>query len=103
MMDYLQHDAFTQHLNTTFQIHTGETETIDAELTEVSERVHSPRQERFSIVFRVANDSPLGQGMRRLEHDQMGTFDLFLVPIGQDDRGTYYEAVFNRIPGQTNV
>jgi len=102
MMAYLQHDLFTRHLNTTFQIHTSETETIEAELTEVSEHVQSPRQERFAVVFRAANDPFLGQGVRRFEHDQMGTFDLFLVPIGQDDRGTYYEAVFNRIPKQTS-
>jgi hypothetical protein len=27
----------------------------------------------------------------------MGDFSLFLVPIGQDERGTDYEAVFNRL------
>jgi len=27
----------------------------------------------------------------------MGDFDLFLVPIGRDDTGTFYEAVFNRM------
>jgi hypothetical protein len=32
-----------------------------------------------------------------MEHDEMGQFDLFLVPIRQDDQGFYYEAVFNRI------
>jgi uncharacterized protein DUF6916 len=70
---------------------------VEAELTEVSELLLSPKQERFAIVFRTSNDTFLGQGQREIEHDQMGEFVLFLVPIGRDDEGTSYEAVFNRL------
>ncbi len=38
----------------------------------------------------------LGQGTFDLEHDQIGSFALFLVPIGPDAEGMRYEAVFNR-------
>jgi len=30
----------------------------------------------------------------------MGEFELFLVPVGRDDGGTFYEAVFNRLIDQ---
>ena len=30
-----------------------------------------------------------------LEHDQMGEFEIFLVPVSQSERGFRYEAVFN--------
>jgi hypothetical protein len=30
-----------------------------------------------------------------MEHEGMGNFDLFLVPISRDDKGSRYEAVFN--------
>ena len=93
----LTHEEFSKHLNTKFRIRISETETIDAELIEVSEHLVSPRQERFSIYFRTSNEVFLGQGMRRLEHDQMEVFDLFLVPMGQDEEGTTYESVFNRV------
>jgi hypothetical protein len=93
----LTHEEFSKHLNTKFRIYITETETIDAELAEVSELLVSPRQERFSIYFRTANETFLGQGMRRLEHDQMEDFDLFLVPMGRDEAGTTYESVFNRM------
>lgn len=93
----LQHEEFLKHLNTKFRICLSETEAVEAELTDVSERLMSPRQERFSLVFRTANEILIGQGQRTLEHDEMGNFDLFLVPIGRDDEGTYYEAVFNRL------
>jgi hypothetical protein len=32
-----------------------------------------------------------------VEHDRLGTFDLFLVPVGADETGVSYEAVFNRL------
>lgn len=93
----LTHEEFSKHLNTKFRVRISETETVDAELIEVSEQLLSPRQERFSILFRTSNEIFLGQGMRRLEHDQMEVFDLFLVPMGRDEAGTSYESVFNRI------
>jgi hypothetical protein len=93
----LTHEEFSKHLNTRFRVYISETETVDAELVDVSEHLVSPRQERFSILFRTSNEIFLGQGLRRLEHDQMEAFDLFLVPMARDDEGTSYEAVFNRI------
>ena len=93
----LQHEEFLKHLNTRFSIRLSETETVEAELTDVSERLMSPRQERFSLVFRTANEILIEQGQRTFDHDAMGNFSLFIVPIGRDDEGTYYEAVFNRL------
>ena len=55
------------------------------------------RQERFSIVFRGPREKPLQQGMYQLQHDQLGALELFLVPVGRDHEGLYYEAVFNRL------
>ena len=97
MNQRLEHEDFSKNLNSTFTIRLSESETIESELTEVSELLVSPRQERFSIVFRTANEFSLGQGMRALEHEVMGQFDLFLVPVGRDEGGAYYEAVFNRL------
>jgi len=92
-----QHAEFLKHLNTKFRIRLNESEAVEAELTAVSEHLLSPRQERFSVVFRAPNETFLGQGMRPFQHDEMGAFDLFIVPIERDDEGTYYEAVFNRL------
>ena len=93
----LEHEEFSKHLNTAFRIHLNETETVEAELIDVSEHLVSPTQERFSIIFRTSNETFLGQGLRQFDHDQMGSFDLFIVPIGRNDKGTSYEAVFNRL------
>jgi hypothetical protein len=37
----------------------------------------------------------LGQGVYPLDHEAMGAFELFLVPVGKNERGYQYEAVFN--------
>ncbi|MDX6402650.1 MAG: hypothetical protein QOH70_105 [Blastocatellia bacterium] len=93
----LTHEEFSRHLNTKFGIRLSEAQAFEAELTEVSEHMISPRQERFSIVFRTANEALINQGVHRFEHETMGPFDLFIVPIQRDETGTYYEAVFNRL------
>jgi hypothetical protein len=39
----------------------------------------------------------LDQGTRFFKHDQMGEFEIFIVPMRQDEQGFYYEAIFNRV------
>jgi hypothetical protein len=97
MGDLPQHEDFVPQLNTKFSVKVDETNAVDLFLTQVGELKTSARQEQFSIVFRGPQDVFLGQGIRQLEHDEMGDFSLFLVPISQDDNGFYYESVFNRL------
>lgn len=48
----------------------------------------------FSIVFRDPAGVVLPQRTYRLEHAELGTFDLFMVPIAKTPDGVRYEAVF---------
>ena len=70
---------------------------MDLELYEVllHERHAGPREQPFSVHFRGHRQSYLPQAIYRLEHERMGTMDIFLVPIGPDEKGMRYEAVFN--------
>lgn len=97
MAGTLEHETFSRYLNTTFRISVGESNTIEAELNTVSDLQLSPQQERFAIVFRGPREPLLDQGTYRFEHDEMGEFILFMVPLRQDDNGTFYEACFNRM------
>lgn len=96
----LTHDEFAQGANTKFQVQTGPDSVVELELIEVSDVKLYPQQEEFAIVFRGPLNAFLGQGIRQLKHEQMGEFELFIVPIRQDEQGFYYEAVFNRVRGQ---
>jgi hypothetical protein len=93
----LTHEAFTQQANTKFQVLLDENTTVELELVEVSELKLYPRQEEFALEFRGPLDMFLGQGVRDFSHEQIGQFELFIVPVQQDEHGFYYEAIFNRI------
>ena len=93
----LTHEAFLAQLHTQFHLQEGESVTADLELTEVSALLRTSKQEAFSITFRGPAAFVLEQRIRRLEHGQMGAFDLFLTPIARDSAGVDYEAVFNRL------
>ena len=93
----LDYDTFAKELNTKFQIQINPDQTLEAELIDISEHLISKLQDRFAIVFRTSNDIFLGPGMRDFHHDRIGAFTLFISPIGQDEQGTSYEAVFNRL------
>jgi len=97
MEEVLTHEVFAKHANSKFQAQVDETMGVELELTDVSDVKLYPHQEEFAIVFRGPLDKFLGQGLRSFSHDQMGQFEIFLVPIKQDEQGFYYEAVFNRI------
>jgi hypothetical protein len=49
----------------------------------------------FSLMFRGADMTILPQKLYRLRHAAMGEVEIFLVPVGKDDRGISYQATFN--------
>ncbi|HET7270466.1 MAG TPA: hypothetical protein VFI90_05205, partial [Rubrobacter sp.] len=52
------------------------------------------RKRPFSIIFRGPGDVLLPQRIHKMQHDKIGSFELFLVPIGPDEKGLRYEAIF---------
>jgi len=93
--------VFAKALNTGFRLQIDPGNVLDLELIEAVDELEGkqapPGREAFSLTFRGAHSEPLGQGTYSLNHTDMGTFDIFLVPIRHDDTGTYYQAIFNRI------
>lgn len=72
-------------------------EQFDLELITVSELQENSRQQAFSIIFLGPADRMMPQHIYQLKHDQLGELSLFLVPIGKQERGYEYEAVFNHL------
>ncbi len=98
-MRTLTQEEFAAHLNTRFRVFHSEGET-EVELIEVSEINRISGQERFWLIFRGPLESFVPQGNYQWQHETMGEFPLFIVPIRQDNQGFYYEAIFNRLTGQ---
>jgi hypothetical protein len=97
MPDNLTKEAFQENLNTEFRVQIEPSGIVAVELVELLEGVLNSRQEQFSLTFRGPLETPFAQGTHNLEHDKMGAFDLFLVPIARNPDGMVYEAVFNRL------
>jgi hypothetical protein len=97
MAAQLTHEALAYNLNSKFTVCLENDQSFDLDLIELSEHKLSPLQERFSFILLGPNDKFLGQGVRHLQHAVLGEHDLFLVPISQDEQGTSYEVVFNRL------
>jgi hypothetical protein len=96
----LERSTFAEHLGETFRAVVEPENQLELELVEVevlgsAPPQDPPRRESFSIVFRGPKDNALAQGTFRMEHDEIGGFDIFLVPIGEDQDGRQYEAIFN--------
>lgn len=53
----------------------------------------APRQP-FSLLFHGPADPFLPQATYRFEHDSLGVIGIFIVPLGRDEHGATYEALF---------
>jgi hypothetical protein len=80
-----------------FTVSAGAELSFVAELIEVApmgETVGPTGRRAFSLVLRgPGTDEPVQQ-VYRVEHEDLGSLELFLVPFGPDDKGMKYEAVF---------
>jgi|SRR5215813_5663949 len=94
----LTEKEFTRHLNTKFQLKLNDQQKIELELVEVKAYLPQHHEqtctERFSVYFNGPGTC-LPQRTYSVEHEQMGQFEIFLVPISGDQNGFRYEAVFN--------
>lgn len=97
MTEQLHRQDFAAYLNTPFAVLDDDPAPCDLELIEVSEETRAWRQETFSVLFRGPAEHFLPQRIYRLRHATLGEAEIFLAPVGQDDRGFHYQAVFNRL------
>jgi hypothetical protein len=108
MTENLTEASFSGHLGERFRVRLDSSEKIDLVLIEVkglSKPGKDPgsepkgpdkiRKDSFTTLFRGPHEPLLRQQICGLEHDQMGEIEMFMVPVGRDELGLYYESVFN--------
>ena len=102
MPERLNEEDFRKHTGTKFRVRLDEIEGAPAMELELAEVVPYPTLShtrgdavRFSVYFHGPGDFFLPQRIYKLEHEQLGEQELFLVPVGQNERGFRYEAVFS--------
>jgi hypothetical protein len=95
--ELLTKEAFAENLNTKFRIPMQSSSAAELELIEVVEARSTSRQQQFSVFFRGPLEYLLPQATYHMEHEKMGAMDLFIVPVGREQDGFRYEAVFNYV------
>jgi len=97
MQELPTRDQFAEQMGSTFTVRFGPETQVEMKLIEVTEPKHSGQREAFSLLFQAPPGTPVWQNLFPVEHPKLGAMDLFLVPVGGDERGIDFEAVFNRI------
>ena len=90
---------FLPLLHRIFRIRLEGADPIDLELvrvTELGELTDTAHRQPFSLLFLgPLSNQYLLQHTYRLEHNQMDTLELFIVPLAPDKGRMQYEAIFN--------
>jgi hypothetical protein len=99
MLETFTLETFQPHLGELFHIVVDEKNRLPTRLTDVSRWGPGAAAGRdripFSLVFHTVPQAPvLPQQIYRVESEGMEPMELFLAPIGPDERGMRYEAVF---------
>lgn len=90
--------TFAGRAGETFNLALGDSD-MPLTLTEASPLPADPYpgmlREPFALIFRSSSPIVLPQRIYRLRNAALGALEIFLVPIGRDNRGAVYQAVFN--------
>jgi hypothetical protein len=95
----LAKEDFDPYVGDEFGLELGGGNTLSLELISCEARssrtFEGAARSPFSLVFRSPGERRHAeQQIFRLRHAELGTLEIFLVPIGPDESGMRYEAVF---------
>jgi hypothetical protein len=96
VVDDITRATFDPHVGSRFAV--SSPSPAELELVEVTDIGDGNHGLNFRLLFRGPREAPLDQGMVELDHPEIGTVALFIVPVGADAAGVQYEVVFNRLP-----
>ncbi len=97
MLEELTIEDFSTRVGDAFPATAGDGRALTLTLDSVDplpRPVGDKGREPFSLEFHDAAPDPVPQQIVAVEHPEMGSFDLFVVPLGQGPDGMRYEAIF---------
>lgn len=97
MIETMGRKDFAKHLDTEFRVNAAHTHVVLKLAAVNGDESHTESGwEHFSLHFVAREGAPLPQSIYPFDHDSLGAFDMFIVPVKQDAEGVHYEAIFNR-------
>ena len=96
-LDKIDRAQFGEFVGQDFEIALKGAAPVNAQLVEVRSlgAAQAGSREPFVLVFRAGPSVRLPQHIYAVSHGKLGTMEIFLVQIGADSAGAYFEAVFN--------
>ena len=100
MLESVSAETFLPHRGSEFEIREPGGDVVAvirlAEVRSLGQQPGAPRVDPFALEFSGPSQPALEQAIHRLEHQELGALEVFLVPTGLDPTGgRRYEAVFN--------
>jgi hypothetical protein len=104
-LNYYTKATFLPYVNSKFRVHVGPSNVRGVTLKEVSDYLNATEQgaastgtECFSLLFTLPPGKPFEQETYLLEHEALGKFYMFLVPVSarRAQQPDFYEAVIYR-------
>jgi|SRR5882757_8652293 len=90
-------DEYAACVNTDFIFSFSPEYKVTMKLNDVTEEIEKFRQRTFVLTFIAPEDTPIVQGIAAFENEKLGEGDVFIVPVGKDNRGVLFESVFNKL------
>jgi hypothetical protein len=98
MLDTVTMETFQPRVGELFRVIVDEKWEMQARLSSVDPWSEAAGRGRprapFSLVFHAPQGAVIPQQIYRVENANLEPMELFLVPIGPDEHGMRYEAVF---------
>jgi hypothetical protein len=96
-LDKADRAQFAEFVDQDFEIALKDAARLKARLVEVRSlgAARAGSREPFALEFRADASVRLPQQIYAVSHGRLGTMEIFLVQIGADSTGAYFEAVFN--------
>jgi hypothetical protein len=95
-LDKVNRAQFAELVDQDFEIVVKGAPPLNARLIEVRSlgAARAGEREPFALEFRCDPSLRLPQRIYAVSHGQLGTMEIFLVQVGADSAGAYFEAVF---------
>ena len=96
MLEKLTEASFSEHVGSTFAVRVDSADLVEIELVECNTLGRDATAERrpFSLLFRGPKDLDMPQQIYTMEHERLGSLEIFIVPVGPVEGGMGFEAVF---------
>ena len=97
MIKEFTRDEYAECVGTDFIFSFSPEYKVTMKLTEVTPELEKFRQRTYVLTFMAPEDTPIVQGMAPFENEKLGQTEIFIVPVGKDNRGVLFESVFNKL------